>query len=154
MHNKVAARQIKNQILYGALLEKQANAMKGFNAVIGTGLGVNLGILGGLGVEKLQPVADAIARKKAMKSILSTAQDTAGQVNKLAQGAGLGELVSPDQVAKMVASATQKANLGFGGLSDELLAYSPALGLLGIGGGTGYGIYKGLNRLDRRIGLQ
>lgn len=154
MHNKVAATQIKNQILYGALLEKQANFQRGFNAVLGTGLGLHLGMLGGLHIEKLKPVADAISRKKAMKAVLGAAQDTAGQVNQLTQQVGLGNVINQGEVSDLVQSAAQRANLGFGGLEDELLARAPLLGLLGIGGGTGYGIYKGLNRLDRRIGLQ
>jgi hypothetical protein len=86
MHNKVAATQIKNQLLYGALLEKQANVMKGVNAVLGDGLGVNLGMLGDdLNIEKLKQVADAIDKRKAIKAVLWT--------NRLAEATDVNNLI-------------------------------------------------------------
>ena len=115
MHNKVAATQIKNALLYGSL-SKRANFNKGVNAAL-SGL-ASLQTIPRVGaiIENLEPVARSIAKKDALKAAIEA-----------------------------------------GGIAPELsvlesaLAESPLLGGLVVGGGSGYGLYKLLNRIDNKI---
>lgn len=143
MHNKVAATQIKNQILYGALLEKLSsqrqlktlgNALAGLvvskNVILHTPDGFIKNKLGGSS-EALKNLFD---RKDTIKAIRSLTPDNSNELTNL---------------------KSQLASLG-GDLSNfELgLATIPDVLTGGLYLGSGIGTYKLLQRLTNRPKVQ
>lgn len=160
--NKYAAEKIAQEYYnLGAqlALTKHANFNRGFSSAInalaggvaGLGVAPAAGELAHRMLSKYEPFAEVLARHARnvdARQALATAK---------ANMSSMGNMGSGDGLISAVGRAAEGAEVPFIpaalSASDQIIASLPGVLGLGAGVGLGAGIYKGLGKLDRRLGL-